>query len=297
MAKLGLGTVQFGLDYGVSNSAGQTAKAQALQILDVARHGGVEVLDTAAAYGDSEAVLGDLLDDPQSWKLVTKIAPLPATADRTELLRDARESFDRSLRRLQVDSVYGLMVHRADNLLQPAGEAIWEWMAQLRNRGSLEKIGASVYHPAQARALLERFDIDIVQLPLSVFDQRFAKSGALAELHAAGVEVHARSVFLQGLLLMTPEKLDDFFAPIRGHVRRFHSALEDQGIGAVEAALGYALTRDELDVVVIGVNTAEQLQANLRASQVSCPDEAFWSEFALEDETWTVPSNWQLAAD
>jgi len=286
--RLGLGTVQFGLDYGVSSTKGQTSRNEAARVLDVARRGGIEVLDTAAAYGDSESVLGGLLAPGASFRIVTKSKP-GSSADRGGL----RASLERSLKILGRDAVHGFLVHHVRELLGPDADAVYAELAALKSEGLTGGIGVSVYEGAQLDRVLERFDIDIAQVPVNVFDQRLVRTGHLARMKALGVEIHVRSVFLQGLALMDPETAPAFFEPIRHQLRSWREALAEAGLTAVQGALAYVRSLAEPDVVLVGVNTAEQLEVNISDFAQPLPNLDF-SRFAIDEASFVTPSLWRL---
>ncbi len=291
--RLGLGTVQFGLDYGVSNTTGRTGPEEAARILSAARAAGVRVLDTAAAYGDSERVLGRLLEPGHGFAVVTKLMP---PGQGRELTPDmAWRSLEGSLERTGQERFHGIMVHHASDLLAPGGEALFAAMEDMRVQGLAGRIGCSLYHGAQVDALLERFEPGIVQIPVNALDQRLVAGGQLERLAARGVEVHARSVFLQGLLLMDPEGLDPWFEPVRGHLAAWRAFVEEACMTPVQAAMAFMRTVPGVDTVLVGVNTAAQLVANVEDFARPCPDLDF-APFALDDERFVNPAKWELAA-
>jgi aryl-alcohol dehydrogenase-like predicted oxidoreductase len=292
--KLGLGAVQFGLAYGVSNSAGRTPRHEVGKILALAASIGIGVVDTAAGYGDSEAALGQAGVGGTRLRVVTKtpaFGAAPVTLDDADQLERALHA---SLARLQVDSVYGLLVHRADDLAGPGGELLMARMAALKAAGLVEKIGVSVYHAGQIDALLAHHDIDLIQLPFSLLDQRLLHSGHLAALKLRGVEIHARSIFLQGLLLMAPDALPPFFAPLRGHLQACHERCEALGASPLEAALAWTDSVDEIDIALCGVNDSAQLRQISAAAgkAVALGDGA---GFAVREEAFLNPANWERA--
>lgn len=286
--QLGLGTVQFGLDYGVSNEGGRTPGAEVRNVLGAARRAGIEVLDTAAAYGASERVLGESLAGDGGFRIVTKSEP-GAGSEREGL----RASLERSLGRLGRDGVYGFMVHHAKELLGQGGDAVYAELAALKAEGLAGNIGVSVYGQAQVDAILARFDIDVIQVPVNVFDQRLARSGCLARLKARRVEIHVRSIFLQGLVFMEPDAAPAFFEPVRERLAAWHANLGEAGLTPAQGALAYARTLAEPDVVLVGVNSAAQLDANVRDFALPDPGLDF-SVFAIEQEEYITPSLWRL---
>lgn len=193
-ATLALGTVQFGLDYGISNAQGQVSADSITAILQQARHANISTLDTAYLYGSAETNLGE---QPlaQQFSIITKLPEL------TEALT-AQNALACSLTRLKRQQVDTLLLHRPEQLLGDSGVQIYAELQRLRNEGLCRRIGVSVYTPAELTAILDQYQIDVVQLPLNVFDQRFYQQGLLQRCQDLGISVHIRSLFLQGLLLM-----------------------------------------------------------------------------------------------
>jgi len=293
--ELGLGTVQFGLDYGVSNARGRTPEPEVRRILELAAGGGVRVLDTAAAYGESEAVLGRCLPREHGFRLVTKTVPLRESRGSAAAPGLVREGFLRSLELLGRDAVHGLLAHHAADLLGPGGDAVYAVLAGLRQEGLVRKIGLSVYTGADIDAALARFDCDLVQVPANVLDQRLLSGGQLARLQARGVEVHLRSVFLQGLLLMDPAAAPAFFAPIRPRLAAWRQVLDQRGLTPAQGALAFARSLD-VEVVLAGVESAAQLAANLADFAAASAADLDFAAFALDDETFLNPGKWSLSA-
>ena len=195
LSRLGLGTVQFGADYGISNGQGQSSFVQAREVLAEAHRQGLAVIDTSPAYGVSEEVVGRCLTDDHAFKIVTKTPVLGAAALTRDDAAVVKGSFYRSLQKLGQESLYALLVHHIGDLLAANGELLWDVMSDMKKWGLVEKIGVSAYSGDQIDRLLTRFPIDIVQVPLNVFDQRLVKSGYLAGLKKRGVEIHVRSGF------------------------------------------------------------------------------------------------------
>lgn len=290
--RIGLGTAQFGMDYGISNQSGQVSAAEARKILALAATAGVRVVDTARAYGDAESRLGEWLAKDHQFLIVTKLAGPPEDAAASSAKRWVVDAFRRSLKRLRATHVHGLLVHGATDLLGPRGAETWRAMETLREGGAVDKIGVSVYTGQEIDLILDRYPLELVQLPLNVLDQRLVRSGHLERLKAAGVEVHARSVFLQGLLLMDPPgQLEPHFEPARQSLDAFHTAARAAGRSPLDAAVSYVLSVDEVDTAVFGVTSATQLAEILLAAPKSMPA-GWFAPFALDDERILDPSRW-----
>ncbi|MBK9446922.1 MAG: aldo/keto reductase [Betaproteobacteria bacterium] len=296
MLKLGLGTVQWGTDYGIANRSGMANAETVAGILRLAIASGIGTLDTAAAYGEAEDVLGSQGAAGLGFEIVTKTLPLKGLAqDAAVAARMVRDRFLVSLEKLGTRSVYGLLVHHAADLLGPCGDFVWEVLRGLRREGRVRKIGCSLYHPAELEQLMQRYDIDLVQLPFSIYDQRFLRAGTLASAKERGVEVHARSVFLQGLLLMPEADLPAYFDAIRPRHAKFLGTCRDEGVPPLCAALSFVTGSRWVDKAIVGCESIPQCReilaaaASGRSGAGGC--EAFAS-LALEDEAYTNPGRW-----
>ncbi len=291
-AKLGLGTVQFGLDYGISNHSGQTPFEEVVKILTVAQNQNINFLDTAALYGNSEETLGKAILPEDSFSIVTKTPRFEGLVIGGAEVQLLQKVFHRSLERLKHSSVYGLLMHDSDDLFKGNGSLLYHQLEDLKKEGLVKKIGVSVYTGEQIDRLIDNFPVDLIQLPINVFDQRLIQDGYLKKLKKLNIEIHARSIFLQGLLLMDPEKLSPYFTGIKQHLLDYHSFIHDQGYTAIESAVGFILGLQEIDTVIIGVNNSQQLsEICLRAKPLS-PEN--FCNFALTNEKILNPSNWRL---
>jgi aryl-alcohol dehydrogenase-like predicted oxidoreductase len=289
-AKLGLGTVQWGLPYGVANSGGQTPREEVSAILSEARRHGVNVLDTASQYGEAELVLGQNTLD--GLRIITKTTCFGTAQISAGQAEELSNTFRRSLERLLCERVYGLLLHRVDDILVPGGNHLLHVMEHLKAQGLVSRIGVSVYEGSQIDAVLRLFRPDIVQLPLNILDQRLLRSGHLERLKDAGVEVHVRSVFLQGLLLMPLNRLPDFFDPVREFLSRWHESVAERGLTPTQAALAFVRDCPGVDVMLIGVDSVEQLKSCL-ADFAGAP--AFdASGLNCDNARYVNPMNWKV---
>ena len=277
-AKLGLGTVQFGQPYGISNRHGQVPMAEAAAILARAARAGVTLLDTAANYGAAETVLSAL--DLTLFRVVTKTTGLK-DGQETAIAR-ARQS----ARLLKADT---LLVHAANDLHGPDGAAYWKALMALREEGLFRKIGISVYAADRPTELAQRFQPDVMQLPFSLLDQRLLADGTLARLRDMGVEIHARSLFLQGLLFL--ETLPDGLKPAALHLRAVRAQIAQAGSTPLAAALAFVLRRPEISFGVVGVTNLAEWDEILAAVEQPLPY-LDWGACALDNETILTPSLW-----
>jgi aryl-alcohol dehydrogenase-like predicted oxidoreductase len=291
VSALGLGTAQLGLPYGVSNRDGQPSEAEAAAILRCALAGGVRTIDTAPAYGEAEALLGRLLPANTNVRVVTKTPPLAGEGVSRADCDAVRRSAERSLERLRRDRLDGLLLHHGAELARPGGGLLARRLTELREEGLAQRLGASVYTREELDAARARLDLDLVQLPLNAFDQRLLRDGTLAELHRAGVEVHVRSAFLQGLLLMEPGELPAGLAAAEAPLRRFDELRRSRELSRIEAALGPLRDLPEVDVVLVGTNSVGELEECLAAMHAG-PGPGLEEELAVEDPELIDPRRW-----
>lgn len=289
-ARLGLGTAQFGFAYGIANLEGRVPEAEVGQILEIARAAGMVVLDTAPAYGEAEAVLGQWLRPGDPFRITTKTPAIAASKVGEEDIAAVQAAFDASLKTLHVEHIAAVLVHQADDLLKPGGERLWALLRTWQEAGKVEKIGASVYERRQIDGLMARYPVELLQLPVNVFDQRLMRDGTLAALAAQGIEIHARSVFLQGLLLMEDAFLPAFATPWRETIRAFRAAADQAGASPLRAALSFVCQQPEIATVLIGVFSAKQLQECLAA--VDAPLTLDWARYAIDDPNFVDPRRW-----
>jgi aryl-alcohol dehydrogenase-like predicted oxidoreductase len=290
-SKLALGGAQFGMRYGIVNSSGQPPYSVVEQIFRKANKFGISMVDTAHAYGNSEAILGRVVGQDFNIRIVTKTRPIRNDAIEQIDIESVKEAFDASLQRLNRSKIYGLLVHNAGDLLASGGERLWAWMESVKSAGKVEKIGVSVYSPEQLRQLLLRHpNIELVQLPFNIYDQRFAQLGILDLLKSLHIEVHSRSAFLQGLLLMAPDRLPNQFEAIRRNQADLHDWLSQRGLSPLAGALAISVNDPRIDIVVVGCESLQQFDDILSAVGNSCPHGL--GRFAIPDENIINPSLW-----
>lgn len=258
--KFCLGTVQFGMQYGVNNALGrQPTDAETFAVLDTALSAGVRMFDTASAYGTSEDVLGRYGLARKGAHLVSKLAP--GTADCTEAVLAGLHT---SLHRLDAEQLFCYMLHRADDLDK---SGIMDGMCATKDSGLTKKIGVSIYDPRDAMRAAQDDRIDVIQVPYNVLDQRLDGCSFFTLAKEHGKIIFARSVFLQGLLLMQPQEAERQVEGSGRAIACFHELARDCGCSPAEAALLYTLSHPYIDYVVFGVDTPNQLLENVRISQ------------------------------
>jgi aryl-alcohol dehydrogenase-like predicted oxidoreductase len=253
-SRIGLGTVQFGMDYGISNRAGRPGEAEMAAILSRAVAAGVGYLDTAPGYGEAETVVGGLLPAGHGLRVVTKTPSMPDREIDSRHRQQWLDALGRSLQRLRIERAYGLLVHNVADLNKPGWQHLVAALQEAKARGLVEHVGVSVYNDQQLALAERRFQPEIVQLPFNVLDRRPISSGTLARLKARGAEIHARSLFLQGLLLMMPSLLPDFFRPLLPVLSDLRDEWARHGVSPLAACLAFVLRQRAIDAAIVGVN-------------------------------------------
>ncbi|WP_460923696.1 aldo/keto reductase [Pontibacter brevis] len=283
--RLILGTVQFGLAYGISNKRGQISQQEVNKILASAHEAGINTLDTAAAYGESEASIGtSCRANNLNFQLITKYPP-----NRPGL--SVSEAFHDSLSKLGVDHLHGYLLHSYASYSSNPG--IMNELQQLKNSGQVDKIGISLYHPQEAIELLERdVQIDVVQFPYSVFDRRFEEVLPLLRKH--GIETHVRSIYLQGLYFVAPEALPAHLSSVAPKLQRLQQLALDHQLPLGAMLLGFALANQHITNVVIGVESLATLQENIDYSLVTLSPQLVQELLNYQDhnEDILLPYNW-----
>lgn len=292
-ARLGIGTVQFGLAYGVTNQAGKVGAEEAASILRFAQENNVTTIDTAALYGDSEAIIGGAAAG-MAFDIVTKTAKVAGETNADAAADAVISKFERSIDNLRVDRVDALMVHDAGDLLCGYGDRVWRSLQDIKASGLAQKIGASVYSGKDIDALLDRYDIDIVQLPINAIDLRLVDGGQLDRLAARKVEIHARSIFLQGLLLTPPEQLPAKFAALAPSFVQMRQAFIQAGLTVMEGALASVFRHRMIDRVIVGAASLHEFQeivstANRLGTHQIVHDSWRWP---ISDERLLYPALW-----
>lgn len=287
--KLALGTAQFGLDYGVANKKGRVNLEEVRTVLKLAKSVGIKTLDTASAYGSSESTLG--MAGIEGFEVITKIPPF--TSDATlDIDMWIRGTVSDSLSRLKTQTLRGLLFHRPLELLSDVGKQAYQTLVKLKKQGIVEKIGISIYQPQDLDALIPRFSFDIIQAPLNIIDRRLISSGWLQKLKQNEIEVHTRSAFLQGVLLMTPQERPAYFSPWTELLNQFDQWRTTQGLTPLQACLAFLYQHSEIDRVIVGIDSVEQLQ-EITKSQLYA-DLAVPNELESSDEALINPARWNL---
>lgn len=287
MRRLALGTAQFGLAYGIANEVGKVGSTAVASILDRARQGGVDTLDTAIAYGDSEAQLGAA--GVAGWHVITKLPPVPE--DVADVAGWVDMNVAGSLRRLDLNRVDAVLLHRSSDLLDGRGHALAKALDGLTAAGVATSVGVSIYDPSELDSVWPRWQPKIVQAPFNVLDRRLLASGWLPRLAQQGIRVHVRSVFLQGLLVMDRAQRPDWFSRWAGLLDRWHGWCEANEVTPAAAALAFVAAQEQVERIVMGIDSLQQLEQLLQMpAEVPLPP----ADLRSDDRELIEPSRWKL---
>lgn len=284
--KLVLGTAQFGMDYGINNKRGKIPREEVFEILKTAFEAGIDTLDTAYAYGESESAIGDFIRS--SGLKLKVISKLPECG-----LEDVENIFETSINRLGLNSLYGYYIHNFQYYLEIP--EVWSTLTKMKSEGKVNKIGFSLYYPSELDYLLDHnITLDIVQVPYSIFDQRFGSY--FPKLKDKKVEVFVRSVFLQGLGFKDPSELSNYFEKIKSKIVNLRKLSENIDAPLASIFLNFAMLNSYIDKIVVGIDSIENLRELLTSSDYLSrvdPIMAELSSFKEDDEKIILPFNWR----
>ncbi|MBM3191776.1 MAG: aldo/keto reductase [Chlamydiae bacterium] len=284
IGKLVLGTVQFGIPYGINNPSGQLSVDCAHSVLDKARESGIEEIDTADAYGTAPEVLNAyFLKNPSSFKVFSKMGETGVDTF-TQHLR-------KSCHRLGVNHLDGYYFHRFSDFLKFKN---FQEIQILKEEGLLGQLGVSIYTEAELEKAAAHDEVDVIQLPFNVLDCSTEKIELINQAKQSGKKIYARSVFLQGLFLRESKSLPQKLQPLQTALRGVHQLAEESHLTVEELCLGYVLSREYIDKVLIGVDSVEQLSINLESTrkEVDSCIERDLQELEVTDKQLLNPATW-----
>lgn len=282
--KLILGTVQLGLNYGINNQSGKPNQQEAFSILDLAHRSGIKTIDTAEAYGDSQAVLGKYFqENGTDFRILTKFKNEGASL---------KKQLDETLSVLHAKKVEGYSFHR---FIDMQDSSLVKELIALRSEEKIQSIGVSIYLNEEFQAAIDSDFIDTIQIPFNLLDNWSIRGVLVAKAKSKGKKIHVRSVFLQGLFYKRPESLTPYFQSIAPQLVQLQDLAKDCGVTIGQLALRYALSFPEIDGVLIGVEKKSQLEENLKALDLVLPPE-LWKQItaiSVKDASVLDPRNWK----
>ncbi len=260
-ARLMLGTVQFGLNYGIANEAGKPSYETARDIVACAVEGGIDGLDTAAAYGDSEDVLGKIIAELGLAEKVVTVTKVPAIKE--ELSANAADEYVEksvasSLKRLGLDVLPVCLFHSENDF------KYFDSLLKMKDKGLVKNVGVSTVSPEATEKIVDCADVEAVQIPTNLFDRRFSNARIFDIAKSKGTAVFVRSVYFQGLAVMPTEKIKPFLHEIVPVREAVDAIANEAGLQKTELAMRYAFGIDGITRVLVGVDSLEQMRENIR---------------------------------
>ncbi|BCN32513.1 aldo/keto reductase [Anaeromicropila herbilytica] len=259
MAKLCLGTVQFGMKYGINNTLGQPSEESSFEMLDYAIENGIDIIDTAAAYGNAEELLGKyikLRNLSDKIKVISKLRPNILENSNIDLNTLVHQEILLSLNKLNIKQLDGYLLHTPSYI---NNKAIVNALVEIKKEGYVKNIGVSIYDIEDGEKAIETGVVDYIQLPFSILDQRGLSTGFLVKAKDKGITIFARSAFLQGLFMMNEECIPNHLYEVRPYLKELDALLSRNKIEKTNALLHFVLDNQFVDYLVFGVDTKEQL--------------------------------------
>ena len=285
LRKLGLGASQFPTG---ATLRGRPPEAEVRDMLIACARADLGFLDAGGATACCEQMVGTHLPRPVPMGVLIR-------SMRGERGPDAVEAEVRAtLVRLKLTKARAVVVQSASDLFAPAGQALWDRLKKLRDEGLFDQIGVCAYASDDPAGVARRFKPDLLQAPASLLDQRLLLDGSLMAVREMGIEVHLRSIFLNGLLFLPPDRVPAQLKGAAGRLSRARRMIAEGRSDPLQAALGFALSRPEADAVIVGASSAAELAAVIAAAS-SPPPDLDWDEMAIDDPIALDPHRWAAA--
>ena len=287
-SKLILGTVQFGLNYGVNNTAGKPSKENIKSILDSAYNSGIQLLDTAEAYGDSQNTIGEYHNNSTNkFNVITKFS-----SNTEGFSLNIIERVYNNLKILDVDKLYCYMFHSFDDF-NKYFEKYRKDLLILKRDGIINNIGVSLYSNDELESVLKFNEITLVQLPFNLLDNNNKRGNIIKKAKAKGIEIHTRSAFLQGLFFKNTSEFTVKIKPLEPYLNLLND-LCDEDYKMNDLALNYVCNQKNIDKVLIGVDNVHQLESNILSEKKNIKKELTNNIEVIDvKETKLLnPSNW-----
>ncbi|CAL2060669.1 aldo/keto reductase [Tenacibaculum sp. 190524A05c] len=264
--KIILGTVQFGLEYGINNKIGKLPKVEIFELLEKAYDLGVRVLDTAEAYGDAHDIIKEFHDRVSyRFKIISKFSSKVDVYDDNliQRIRNHTRNFD-------VNQLKAYFFHSYSDF-QYSIKKDPSVLKKIKESNLTEKIGVSVYENKEIELLLKHKEINLIQLPFNLFDNEIKRKGILEKAKENGVEIHTRSAFLQGLFFKNTSDLKGNLINLKDNLKSLKDLIKNYNLDVGSVALNYACSKSYIDNVLIGVDNIEQLEDNLNSLKDNLP--------------------------
>lgn len=297
MADLCLGTVQFGMNYGINNQIRrQPTQEESFEMIEYALQNGIRCIDTASAYGTAELVLGAYIeqnDIPKDVSLISKLRPNVVEEGEKDVCGVVRRECEDTLQRLHIDKLNGYLLHTPDYIYQ---KEIVDGMVRLKEEGLVENIGVSIYDIKEGEYALQTGVVDYIQLPYSILDQRGMRTGFIPKAKNAGIKIFTRSAFLQGLILMDKAKIPEHLSEAVPMIEKYESLVQKYEEDEVRSLIHFVADEADIDYLVFGVEEKQQLEQNIKKFHEKKMPEELMKEIKKEitnlEQNIIFPSLW-----
>ena len=252
-SKILIGTANFNQSYGIANNFIPLTEQKIKKIIKVANLNNLKTFDTALGYNNVDKLLGKLTY--KNSKYISKISDL----DLSNIETSINYQINRSLKNLKKKNLEGLLLHNEKILINKHGKKIFNILQKLKKKKIIKKIGVSFYDKKNLIKTIKNFKLDFVQIPINIFDQRFIDKKTIDILKKKNIEIHARSIFLQGILLKQNKKVKYKFLKWKNIFNKYHKYLKEKKLTPIKACLNFVINKNYIDKVVIGVFSDKQL--------------------------------------
>ena len=281
-----LGTVQFGLPYGINNTKGMPDKPEVFEIFKTALTHGINKLDTADAYGIASNLIGEFHKSSENkFNVNTKF-----TVSKSNL--DLEAQIENSLSNLNIACVEVYFFHSFTDLVENPN--VLQQLIFFKKKGLIKKIGISIYDNREFEMAINQKEIDVIQIPYNVLDNINKRGSLLVRAKENKKIVHARSVFLQGLFFLDPSNLPLKLRPIKPYLKRFREISSYYSLSIEAACLAYVFSNTLIDEVILGVDNLNHLKANINIVKAINPlsDYAEFNKLFVREQELLYPKNW-----
>ena len=287
--KIILGTAQIGRDYGLDSNEQSKSKSGIKKIFDIAKKNQINFFDTAPSYNDNQKIIKSFITS--NTKIISKISKIPQNEINNKSIEKVDIEFEKSLEHLSVNSIDILLFHSALDITKPNSNKIIEWINQKKKQNKINKIGVSAYEKKEIDMAIDTGLIEVVQVPINILDQRLIKNDYLLKIKSKKIEVHARSIFLQGLLLIDIKNLPTYFDNFKYDLKSFSNKLNILKLSRLEACITFINNIKEIDRIILGVKSDKHLKQIIKIMKKIKNDFNF-NEFSINNEKLLDPRKW-----
>lgn len=259
--KLIIGTAQFKKGYGITNINKRINNKEIKKIFTLINKNNIKYFDTAPFYGNSEKILGEYINQKE---IVTKIPDIKEKIISKKSILETKKILFQSIKNLKINNLYGVLLHSSFDLLKPGKKYLIDFLRGIKKDKITKKVGVSIYEKKDFYDIQKFFSPDIIQLPLNIIDRRLITNNFLKKIKDKKIEIHARSVFLQGVLLENPKNFPPFFQQFKSDFLHLRNEIKKNKISLLKAYLAFVLTIKEIDKIVIGIALSKQLKQILK---------------------------------